>query len=204
MTYAAALSVGLGANAPVSVVGVADGAPAGGDDAAKRAAEVIIVATDLPDWQDLVEVESLEYAVLVVDDTMDAKTMISAVEAGALGYTDRAVSFKDFGSAVMSVANGTPVIPPEMLGALLRRSVDRRREQRREIERLDALTKRERQVFEGLARGLDKDAIAAELFISPQTVRTHKQKLFRKLGVHSSAEVVAMAARCGLDIGRTT
>ncbi len=200
-TYAAALSIGLPAHAAVQVTGMSDEASA--DEQEDGRADVLIVTTDLPDWQEAVERLSLEHSVLVVDEELDAKTMVDAVEAGALGYVSREASFRELGSAVETVGAATPVIPPEMLGALLRRSVDRRREQRREIERLNALTAREREVFEGLARGQDKDEIAAELFISPQTVRTHKQRMFRKLGLHSAAEVVAMAARCGLDVGRT-
>ena len=66
-------------------------------------------------------------------------------------------------------------------------------------------------VDEALGRGFDlltpppnkrhtNDAVAAALFISPSTARTHLQRVFKKLGVHSRAEVVGFAVRCGLDI----
>lgn len=63
---------------------------------------------------------------------------------------------------------------------------------------LRALTRRELEVLEMLARGLDTHAMARALFVSPITVRTHVQNLLRKLGVHTRAEAVAVAARWGL------
>lgn len=63
---------------------------------------------------------------------------------------------------------------------------------------LRALTRREREILELLARGMGTRAIAGTLFVSPITVRTHVQNLLRKLGAHSRAEAVAVAARWGL------
>jgi len=67
------------------------------------------------------------------------------------------------------------------------------------------LTGREREVLRLLARGLSQNAIARDLFISPQTVATHIQRVLAKLGVHSRAEAVAFAHRERLvddDTGR--
>jgi DNA-binding NarL/FixJ family response regulator len=57
------------------------------------------------------------------------------------------------------------------------------------------LTSREREVLTLLAYGLSQKAIARELFISPQTVATHIQRILAKLDVHSRAEAVALAHR---------
>lgn len=61
-----------------------------------------------------------------------------------------------------------------------------------------ALTARERDVLALLADGLDQDAIARELVISPTTVASHLQRILKKLGVHSRAQAVALAHREGL------
>jgi DNA-binding NarL/FixJ family response regulator len=126
--------------------------------------------------------------------------MISAVESGALGYADIGGSFDDLIGAIESVVQGVPVIPPLMLGSLLKYVVERQRGLRRAREQLNVLSARERQVFELTARGYDKQAVADELFISPATARTHIQNTFQKLNVHSVAELVALAAECGLDV----
>lgn len=61
-----------------------------------------------------------------------------------------------------------------------------------------ALTERERDVLALLADGLNQDAIAHELFISPKTVASHLQRILKKLGVHSRAQAVALAHRAGM------
>ena len=58
---------------------------------------------------------------------------------------------------------------------------------------LSSLTPRERDVLTHLARGLNQNAIAAELVVTPKTVATHIQRILSKLGVHSRAEAVAYA-----------
>ena len=49
-----------------------------------------------------------------------------------------------------------------------------------------------------LVAGLDRSAIGARLFLSPNTVRTHVQNVLRKLEVHSSIEAVGLALRHGV------
>jgi DNA-binding NarL/FixJ family response regulator len=61
--------------------------------------------------------------------------------------------------------------------------------------KLDGLSARERQVLDLLAAGLDQDAIAEALFISPKTVATHIQRILTKLGVHNRTQAVAIALR---------
>jgi DNA-binding NarL/FixJ family response regulator len=60
------------------------------------------------------------------------------------------------------------------------------------------LTPRELEVLELLAEGLTPDELAAQLFISNRTVGTHIQNIFRKLGVRTRAQAVAVAFRQGL------
>ena len=61
-----------------------------------------------------------------------------------------------------------------------------------------ALTSREREVLAHLAEGLSQAEIAKVLFISPKTVGTHTERIFKKLGVHSRAQAIALAYRDGL------
>ncbi|MES2524912.1 MAG: response regulator transcription factor [Gemmatimonadota bacterium] len=63
---------------------------------------------------------------------------------------------------------------------------------------LEALTPRERDVLEGVARGLTNKAIAAELGISPRTVEAHRESLMRKLQIHSVAGLTRLALESGL------
>jgi RNA polymerase sigma factor (sigma-70 family) len=61
------------------------------------------------------------------------------------------------------------------------------------VEKLAALTPREREVLQHAARGLHAKEIAATLGISPRTVEVHKARLMEKLGVRNVAELVRFA-----------
>ena len=65
-------------------------------------------------------------------------------------------------------------------------------------QRVPSLTQRERQILSLLADGLGNKQIAAQLGISPSTVKTHLELLFEKLDVTSRAEAVAVSVRRGL------
>jgi DNA-binding NarL/FixJ family response regulator len=64
---------------------------------------------------------------------------------------------------------------------------------------LDALTDREREVLERLAQGLTNKEIAAELFITTNTVKRHLKAIFRKLEVHTRSAAAARAVEAGLQ-----
>lgn len=59
----------------------------------------------------------------------------------------------------------------------------------------ESLTERERQILSRIARGLDNNAIAAELHISVLTVRTHRQNIMRKAGASNAAQLASYAIR---------
>lgn len=128
----------------------------------------------------------------------DMDLMLDLLEAGVLGYLFDDAPFDEIVGAVGQVLDGHAVVPPAALGTLLRRIVDRRRSRSVADEAIESLTQREREVFEQMARGRDNETIANNLFISPATARTHLQRVFKKLGVHTRAEAVAYAARCGI------
>ena len=135
---------------------------------------------------------------LLLDHAPDDDHLLHAVEAGVDGYTTGAGGLAGVAEAVRVTARGESIVPPAMLGPLLRRLIQRRRDAAEAGERLSALTRREREVFGLLVDGQDHDAIAATLVISPETARTHVQRILRKLDVHSRAEAVALAARSGM------
>jgi two-component system nitrate/nitrite response regulator NarL len=96
-----------------------------------------------------------------------------------------------------------PVDPDELL-ARVRRAIVRAQDGNVEprAKRQDDLTPREVEVLGLLARGLDPNAIASELVISPRTVASHLQNVMGKLGVHSRAHAVARAYEEGWIAGK--
>lgn len=77
--------------------------------------------------------------------------------------------------------------------ALEDRRLLRHEGRRRDAERLDRLTTREREVLAQAARGLHAKEIAAALGISPRTVEVHRTRIMDKLGVRNIAELVRVA-----------
>jgi DNA-binding CsgD family transcriptional regulator len=74
--------------------------------------------------------------------------------------------------------------------------------QRRPPRRTAGLTEREHQVLAELARGSRTEDMAANLYLSVHTVRTHVKTLLRKLGARTRAHAVAIAYTDGaLDLG---
>jgi DNA-binding NarL/FixJ family response regulator len=184
----------------VSVVACTDDVPCTVLQAGRVGAEVVIITKAFAD-QFLVDLCSQVQAlhagpkILLVDDEGNEESLLLAIEAGVDGYV---ASTSDIGEAVRALSRGESVIPPAMLGPLLRRLIERRREAAVVAEYLVQLTPREREVLLLLVEGLDQGAISRSLFISPDTARTHIQRVLRKLGVHSRAEAISLFSRTGL------
>jgi DNA-binding NarL/FixJ family response regulator len=129
--------------------------------------------------------------IMILSDSEDQTVLVDAIEAGASGYLTKQCPLADLIDAVRAVDRGETLIPPRMLGTLLGRLINHRREQERALRCTSSLTRREREVLALLADGADNHSIAQELVISPQTARTHIQNILGKLGVHSRLEAAA-------------
>jgi DNA-binding NarL/FixJ family response regulator len=136
--------------------------------------------------------------VVVLSDTEDEQTLISAIEAGADGFITKGCPLSELIDAARAVHRGETLVPPRMLGALLQRLIRRRREQDVAIRRVSRLTPRERQVLALLAEGANNDGIAQSLVISPETARTHVQHVLSKLEMHSRLAVAAFVVSNGI------
>lgn len=129
------------------------------------------------------------------DDTL----LVRVVEAGASGFLMKESPLSELIDATRAVGRGQTVIPQELLGSLLDHLVGRRRKQDEAMHHIARLTPREKEVLAYLADGADNSVIAEELFISPETVRTHVQKILGKLNVHSRLEAAAFVIYNGLQ-----
>lgn len=136
--------------------------------------------------------------VILVTGQEEQRVLIDALEAGASGYLTKESPLVDLIEAVRAVHRGEVLVPPRMLGALLRQLIQRRREHDVAANRMANLTRREREVLALLAQGADNERIAQRLVISPETARTHVQNVLGKLEVHSRLEAAAFVRQNGL------
>ncbi len=130
---------------------------------------------------------------VVLTASRDPEQAVEAARAGADGWVSKESSIDTLTHALRCASRGHACFPPEHLGPVLQElRADVGRAQRREGP-LDVLTPREHDVLMCLAQGRNPVEIADELGVSANTVRTHTNKIFAKLGVHSQLEAVAVA-----------
>ena len=135
--------------------------------------------------------------VIVMTAHDEDRLMVEAVEAGASGFLSKDLPADEILSAAKAAADGEVLIDPATLTRLLAQVAREREQQRDAMALLGDLTEHERQILQLLAEGKRNDDIAAELFISPQTVQTHVRNILGKLRVHSKLEAVAFAVKHG-------
>jgi two-component system, NarL family, response regulator LiaR len=132
---------------------------------------------------------------LAYDASDEPGALLDAIEVGVDGYLTAGTGIDALVQGAQAVARGEALVPPTMLGPLLRGLIDRQRRAAGAAARLDKLTRREREVLGHLVEGLDQQQIASRLHIAPDTARTHVQRVLRKLEVHSRLEAVSLVAR---------
>ncbi len=96
------------------------------------------------------------------------------------------------------VAEGEALLAPSVTQRLIENFRSRPSGARRDASELDDLTEREREVLVLVARGMTNGDIAAHLFLSEGTVKTHVKRIFAKLGLHDRTQAVILAYEVGL------
>ena len=138
-----------------------------------------------------------DVGVLILSMHSDDPYVTRAIQAGAKGYLLKDSADADLLRAVAAVAAGKSFFSPGaarvMLNHYLRQLADRGI-----VDRYDALSEREREIFQLVAEGRTNKEIAELLSISATTVETHRAHVFQKLDLHNAAEVVRYAVRRGI------
>lgn len=124
--------------------------------------------------------------IILTSDTSEA-SLVKGIRAGVSGFLTKDRALDDVVQALRTVAGGGSVLTDEQVGKVPDDGADG-----------NQLTQREIEILRLLSHGRDTQAIADELTISSNTVRTHLQNAFAKLGAHSKLEAVALAGRRGL------
>jgi RNA polymerase sigma factor (sigma-70 family) len=138
--------------------------------------------------------------VLILSMHDDPEYVLQAVRAGADGYVLKDVAPSELRDAVRAVHEGREYFAArvtQQLSVGLRREIEE--EQLR--TRLEALTRREREVLLLVANGLTNREIGERLEISPRTVETHRERVMSKLRIHTVAGLTRFVVEHGLDGG---
>jgi two-component system, NarL family, response regulator NreC len=120
-----------------------------------------------------------------------------ALQAGAKGYLLKDSADTDLIRALTLVSEGKSFFSPAVAKVMLDDYV-RHLAARGVVDRYDSLSEREREIFQLVAEGRSNKEIADLLFVSPNTIETHRAHIMEKLDVHSAVELVLYAVRRGL------
>jgi DNA-binding NarL/FixJ family response regulator len=123
--------------------------------------------------------------------------VFEAIRSGASGFLVKHTEPTELLRAVRAVASGDALLSPSVTRRLIGEFATQTREPRRSPA-LDALTEREREVMTLVAEGLSNEEIAARLFVSPMTAKTHVSRAMVKLGARDRAQLVVFAYESGL------
>ncbi|KQP01174.1 response regulator transcription factor [Leifsonia sp. Leaf264] len=139
---------------------------------------------------------SATHIVIVTTFELD-EYVAEAIRAGASGFLVKDTEPAELIRAVHVVAEGDALLSPGVTRRLLSRMASGVKEAP-ESDVFDALTRREVEVLELVAHGLSNDEIAARLFLSPLTAKTHVSRIMTKLGARDRVQLVVSAYESGL------
>lgn len=201
----AGLSFMLGGAEDVEIVGEA----ADGDEVEalvdRTRPDVVLMDIRMPVVDGLTATERLrgrpDAPQVVVLTTFHAdEQVLRALRVGAAGFVLKDTPPAEILDAVRKVAAGDPVLSPAVTRRLMEHAAgtaaDTRRTRAR--TRVAALNDREREVAVAVGRGLANAAIAAELFMSVATVKTHVSRILAKLDLNNRVQVALLVYDAGL------
>jgi DNA-binding NarL/FixJ family response regulator len=118
----------------------------------------------------------------------DVQLLYEGLDSGARGYALKDGPPEELFEAIRSIAAGGTYVDPRLRPALLSRGA---------TKRVPHLSPREREILDLLAQGLTGERIATQLYLSPETVRTHVRNAMEKLEANTRVHAIAIALRQG-------
>lgn len=124
--------------------------------------------------------------------------VFESLRAGASGFALKRTPPDDLVAGIRAVAAGEGLLAPSVTRRLIEEFADRPPRDRTTERRLARLTERERETLGLVARGLNNRELAAAMYVSESTVKTHLRRLQLKLGVRDRVAAVIFAFEAGL------
>jgi DNA-binding NarL/FixJ family response regulator len=171
---------------------------------AENAVDVLLVDLGLPDTPGLEVIRQARRmqpacAVMVITMFADEANMLQAFEAGAGGYLLKDGTEADLGAHVLSLhGGGSPMSPIIARQLLVRWQASAPPSAAARVGLPVALSKRESEVLDLIARGFIYPEIAQQMGLSVSTIQTHVRNIYGKLDVHNKTEAVFEARQLGL------
>ncbi len=160
--------------------------------------DIVLLDVNMPEMDGIQTVDqirkmNLPVRVLMLTISEDEEDLLTAIRLGADGYLLKNIEPEDLRKAIMRVAEGEGALSPEVTGVVLRALA-----RQGELKPQPLLSDRELEVLDCLAAGQTTSQIAASLFISENTVKTHVRHILEKLEASNRAEAVSKGLQLGL------
>jgi DNA-binding NarL/FixJ family response regulator len=140
--------------------------------------------------------EHPDVAIVVLTTYADDSSVLDALRAGARSYLTKDADHADIARALQAAADGLTVFDPRVHETLLAAtSAPATPERTPAAPPPDGLTQRELEILRLIARGLTNPEIAAELYLSNHTIKTHISRIFAKTGSRDRAAAIGYAHR---------
>ena len=189
------------------VVGIATNVTVGLNLIKKYQPELVLIDMNMPDrdgLQGITEIEKLGLGtkVLALSGYDDADLIFRAMKLGAKGYILKTMASAQLIYAIEEVLNGKIYLPLALSSRFFEYFQQSFREDSNKLEDEDEnllsyLTQREEEVLELLTQGITYKGVAAKLFISETTVKTHVNNIFQKLQANDRTQAVLYAINNG-------
>ena len=155
----------------------------------RRKPDVVIMDLRMPDMDGLEATEQIlakspEVAVLIFTAYGERSLMQRGLESGARGYILKETPHETLIRAVEKVAGGDTFVDPALMAEFIAGK-----------GQMEVLTPREREILQLLADGMSNVDVAAKLFISQETVKSHVRHILAKLEADTRTQAVAIALR---------
>jgi two-component system response regulator DevR len=160
--------------------------------------DVVLLDARLPDVSGVEVCRRLtqshpEVAVVILTTYTDPDLVQECIQAGARGYVVKDVERFSLKESIRAVYRGQSVLAPQVAGQVIERS----RTRQAAGSRRAALSASQVSILRLISRGHSNREIAAEVHLSENTVKTHVQEIFRKLGVRNRVEAAILAGKSG-------
>jgi DNA-binding NarL/FixJ family response regulator len=193
------LTMLLGVEDDIEVVGEAGDGVAATDLAAAAVPDVILMDVRMPKRSGIEACLAIKEVaptarIIMLTVSDEEADLYDAVKNGASGYLLKDSSIDEVAQAVRVVADGQSLISPSMAIKLLDEFKQMSRSDRQQVP-TPRLTDRELEVLKLVAQGLNNRELGKRLFISENTVKNHVLNILEKLQLHSRMEAVMYAVR---------
>jgi DNA-binding NarL/FixJ family response regulator len=166
--------------------------------------DVVLLDLHLPDGlgsdfcRELLKVSPAS-KVLILSAYEDEKEITAALVAGASGYVLKTIDAERLAENIRSVQGGELLLAPSVASRVVQQLSRIQEKAERSEEALAILTPREREVFGLAGSGMRNSEIAAALFLSEKTIKTHLRNIYSKLKLTNKADLRLFAQKMGLS-----